>query len=191
MVFAKALGFVGAAVVSAAMLSGVANAQFDIPGLGGLGGGSVGTKFVCCQPESVSCLGGGGGTVWHTTLRDRAFTQADARLRCGFHRMFWATHSCPADSGCNDGGGSQGGGVSIGNATLFDYGQGYFRREGSSWKERSGSRLVASFQEIRRDANFIYLSDRSRNMVVALGMSEAYWGYSGQGFNLMYRGRLR
>ena len=62
---------------------------------------AFGTKFVCCRPESVSCLGGGGATVWHRTLKDRALTQADAKLRCGFHKMYWATHSCPADVPCS------------------------------------------------------------------------------------------
>jgi hypothetical protein len=75
--------------------------------LGGvLGGGTVGTKFACCRPESFSCLGGGGATGWTTTLRDRALTQVDAKLRCGVDRMYWGTHSCPADTPCSSVGGT-------------------------------------------------------------------------------------
>jgi hypothetical protein len=60
-----------------------------------------GTKFACCRAQSVSCLGGGGATVWSTTLKDRALTQVDAKARCGFDHMYWATHSCPASTQCN------------------------------------------------------------------------------------------
>lgn len=62
---------------------------------------TFGTKFVCCQTENLSCLGGGGYTKYTPTLRDRALTQVDAQLRCGFQSMYWATHSCPASGGCS------------------------------------------------------------------------------------------
>ena len=70
---------------------------------GGISGGTLGTKFVCCSPESVSCLGGGGGTIYHTMLRDRAITQVDAKARCGVYQMHWGTHSCPEGGGCGGG----------------------------------------------------------------------------------------
>jgi hypothetical protein len=62
---------------------------------------TFGTKFVCCETENLSCLGGGSYTKYTPTLRDRALTQVDAQLRCGFKSMFWATHSCPASGGCS------------------------------------------------------------------------------------------
>lgn len=61
-----------------------------------------GTKFVCCRPQSMSCLGGGGSTTYARTLRDRALTQVDAKARCGFDQMYWGTHSCPADVPCSN-----------------------------------------------------------------------------------------
>lgn len=61
---------------------------------------SIGTKFACCRSQTPSCLGGGSSTIWTRVLADRALTQADAQLRCGFNRMVWNTHSCPASIPC-------------------------------------------------------------------------------------------
>lgn len=61
-----------------------------------------GTKFVCCQSQQTSCLGGGGGTYIKETFHDRALTQADAWLRCPGATMYWNTWSCPASTPCAD-----------------------------------------------------------------------------------------
>ncbi len=64
--------------------------------------GTIGTKFACCSTTSISCLGGGGGTVYRKFLADRALTQVDAQIRCGTGYLNWGSNECPASVTCPD-----------------------------------------------------------------------------------------
>lgn len=82
--------------------------------LGISGVGSFGTKFVCCSIQNNSCVSGS-STTYTAILRDRALTQVDAQVRCGFSSMYWATHQCPSDTYCSSS--SSGGSTGSSSAT--------------------------------------------------------------------------
>lgn len=73
----------------------------------------------------------------------------------------------------------------------FDYGFGFFGKNGGIWQEFQNGRHLVNFYEVARTASYIDLYDPGRQMTIRLQANSVFWKQPHTGWNFIYNGRAR